>query len=167
MLIDYWRPISLLNNNYKILAIIFAKHLKAILDSIMNEIQSGFMRNRHTSTIRLILDILDYPEFIQNDSFILLIDFYKAFDSIEHKLIYKTLKKFGFFLPNRTLYFNRSSSIKLKNGTSPRFELKQGIHQRRPISPYLFLLCTQLLTHIKGSDLKGMSVIDKEILKIL
>lgn len=97
LLIDNWRPISLLNNDYKVLAIIFAKRLKNVLDDIIDETQSGFMRNRHISNnIRLVLDILDYPELINNESFILFLDFYKAFDSVEHKFIFKALDKFGF-----------------------------------------------------------------------
>lgn len=88
-MIDNWRPISLLNNDYKILAIVFAKRLKSTLPDIIDETQSGFMENRHISNnIRLVLDILDYPEYIQNDSFILFLDFYKAFDSIEHEFIF-------------------------------------------------------------------------------
>ena len=54
----------------------------------------------------------------------------------------------------KTLYANGNSSIKLKNGTS-RFEFKHGIYQGCPISPYLFLLSTQLLpSHFKASGLK-------------
>lgn len=170
LIIENWRPITLLNNDYKILAIVLAKRIKSTLHDIIDETQSGFMENRHISNnIRLVLDILDYPDYIPNDSFILFLDFYKAFDSIEHEFIFKTLKKFGFgdFFCKaiRTLYGNGNSSIKLKNGSSPRFEQKCGIRQGCPISPYLFLLCTQLLAnHIKNSGLKGMSVLDREII---
>ncbi len=38
--IDNWRPICLLNNDYKILAGIFAKRLKAVLDDITDETQT-------------------------------------------------------------------------------------------------------------------------------
>ncbi len=44
----------------------------------------SFMQNRLISNnIRLILDLLDYSDFVQDDSFFVL-DFYKAFDSLEH-----------------------------------------------------------------------------------
>lgn len=42
LLIDNWRPISLLNFDYKIIATIFAKRLKTILEDIIDETQSGF-----------------------------------------------------------------------------------------------------------------------------
>lgn len=59
------------------------------------------MQNRHISiynnNIRLVLDILDYySDLIQDDSYILFIDFYKAFDSLEHDFMMVTLSKFGF-----------------------------------------------------------------------
>lgn len=44
--LDNWRPISLLNNDYKIIAICLAKRLKETLD-IIDETQSGFMTGRH------------------------------------------------------------------------------------------------------------------------
>ena len=54
LFIDNWRPISLLNIDYKIFASIIAKRLKNVLDPIIDEVQSGFMRNRHISNnIRL------------------------------------------------------------------------------------------------------------------
>lgn len=85
--------------------------------------QSGFMSQRHISNnIGLVRDILDCPEFINDESFILFLDFYKAFDSIEHNFIYKTLDKFGFgdfFCKTiRTLYTKGNRSIKLKSGTT-------------------------------------------------
>lgn len=56
----------------------------------------AFKKNRHISNnIRLILDLLDYSELVRDDSYILFMDFYKAFDSIEHNFIFKTLEKIG------------------------------------------------------------------------
>lgn len=70
LLIDYWRPISLLNNDYKIFAHVFAQRFKLVLDSIIDENQSGFMRNRHIfNNIRLIFDRIDYSDLIKDDSF--------------------------------------------------------------------------------------------------
>jgi len=145
--IDNWRPITLLNNDYKIIALVLAKRLKGVLHSIIDETQSGFMQNRHISNnIRLILDILDYSDIINNDSFILFLDYYKAFDTLEHSFLFQALKKIGFgdsFCKMvKMLYVNGSSSIKLKSGTSPRFFLDRGVRQGCPVSPYLFLIDT-------------------------
>uniref|UniRef100_A0A669D202 Reverse transcriptase domain-containing protein n=1 Tax=Oreochromis niloticus TaxID=8128 RepID=A0A669D202_ORENI len=169
LFIDNWRPISLLNNDYKIMALILANRIKEVLDTIIDETQSGFMRNRHISNnIRLVLDLLDYSDLVPDNSFILFLDFYKAFDTIEHQFIFHSLEKFGFgeFFCKavKTLYTNGNSSIKMINGSTPRFDLKRGIRQGCPISPYLFLLCTQILaTNISNSVVQGITIADKEL----
>ncbi len=43
-----------------------------------------------------MLDILDYSHLISNQSFILFLDFYKAFDTLEHNFVFLSLKRFGF-----------------------------------------------------------------------
>lgn len=79
--IEKWRPIGLLNSDTKIFAMVFAKRLKAGLNYIIDEEQSGFIPGRNIwNNIRLILDMIDYNEYIVDESFILFVDFYKAFD---------------------------------------------------------------------------------------
>ena len=120
----------------------------------------GFVRKIHVSNnIWLVLDIIDLSFLCPDDSFIFFLDFYKAFDTVEHNFIFQTIENlvFGDFFCKalRTMYSKGNSSIRLKNGTLPRFELQRGIRQGCPASPYLLILCTQLLsTHIKNSALK-------------
>ena len=82
--LDNWRPISLLNIDYKILAHALANRLHNVLPSIISQDQQGFIKNRCIgSNIRLIQDIIDYTELLNCDGAILLIDFKKAFDTID------------------------------------------------------------------------------------
>ena len=79
-----------MNNEGKLLASIFAERLKKGLDQIIDDTQSGFMKGRHIcNNIRLVLDLIDYNEHIMEDSFILFVDFYKAFDT-EHYFPFET-----------------------------------------------------------------------------
>lgn len=95
--IDNWRPISLLNNDGKLFALVFAKRLKQGLHHIIDEEQSGFMHGRHISNnIRLILDMIDYNDLILDDSFLMFVDFYKAFDTVEHEFMFKAIRFLGF-----------------------------------------------------------------------
>ncbi len=41
--IDNWRPITLLNTDYKWIALIYARRLKSGLDQIIHESQTGFL----------------------------------------------------------------------------------------------------------------------------
>lgn len=70
------------------------------------------MKGRHISNnIRLVLDVLDYSDFIHSEGLILFLDFYKAFDSVEHKFIFRTLELFRFgklFIDTVTMFYRRT-----------------------------------------------------------
>ncbi len=91
--IDNWRPITLLTVDYKVLALVYANRLKTNLDSVISETQSGFLKGRHISNnIRLVLDLLDCADSVHSNSLIIFLDFYKAFDTIEHQFLFKISK---------------------------------------------------------------------------
>ncbi len=95
--LDNWRPITLLNSDYKLLASLYANRLKPCLEEIVSATQSGFMKGRNISNnIRLVLDLLDYSDLVNEEALILFLDFYKAFDTVEHNFMYQTLNYFGF-----------------------------------------------------------------------
>ena len=125
LLIENWRPITLLNIDYKMFSLVYAKRLKKGLEEIISETQTGFMANRHiSSNIRLVLDLLDYSDNIDNDSLIVFLDFYKAFDTVGHYLLFKALQTFGFG-PNfvstiEMLYRDIDSCVALYIQTLPK-----------------------------------------------
>ena len=60
-LIKNWRPVSFFNAVYKIGTACTAKHLKTVLRSLINEVQTGFMANRYIGdNIPLIYDRISY-----------------------------------------------------------------------------------------------------------
>ena len=62
-----------------------------------------------------------------------------------------------------TLYSGCTSSVKLAHGTSQRFDIGRGIRQGCPISPFRFLLVTQIMAlQIKKGNFQGVSAIGKE-----
>lgn len=96
-ILDNLRPITLLNTDYKIVTLVYANRLKSDLDKIISDSQSGFMKGRSIhNNIHLMIDLLDYKHLIEDDGFILFLDFYKAFDSMEHPFIFQFLKLLGF-----------------------------------------------------------------------
>uniref|UniRef100_A0A3P9JJZ9 Reverse transcriptase domain-containing protein n=1 Tax=Oryzias latipes TaxID=8090 RepID=A0A3P9JJZ9_ORYLA len=167
--LDNWRPITLLCNDYKILAHVFAERLNRGLKDLVDECQSAFIKGRNIHNhIRLVVDLLDYCDFVDPDSLILFLDFYKAFDTLEHSFLIKALKFLGFgdkFCNIIKMFYNDIySSVSLNPGITPRFVIKRGIRQGCPISPKLFILATQLLTIlIKHShDIQGISIFEKQ-----
>ena len=96
-LLKKYRPISLTNTDYKIIAFVFARRLQNILDGIINKNQSAYVKGRFIGmNARLILDIFDYCEETNEDGVLLFLDFEKAFDSVEWNFLIKTLHKFNF-----------------------------------------------------------------------
>lgn len=77
------------------------------------------------------------------------LDFYKAFDSVEHPIVFQVLEHLGFGIKFRNLvkglYQNMNSCIAFSYGTTPSFNISVGIPQGCPISPYLFILVTEML----------------------
>ena len=105
------------------------------------------MKNRHiSSNIRLILDLLDCANEVNTEALILFLDFYKAFDTIEHNFLFKSLKVFGFgnnFVDIiRMFYKDINGSVIINLNTSKRFQINRGVRQGCLISPFLLLSVT-------------------------
>lgn len=86
---------------------------------------------------------------------------------MNHSFILKVINFFGFgdmFLKAvKTLYSGCNSSVKLADGTSQRFDIHRGIRQGCPLSPFLFLLVTQVLAmHVKRNQCNGITALSVE-----
>ena len=92
-----WRPISLLNLDYKIATKALALRLKKVLPPIINDAQTGYMEGRFIGeNVRPISDILHSTAQQNLEGIALFIDFEKAFDSLEWEFLLKTLDTFQF-----------------------------------------------------------------------
>ena len=79
-----WRPISLLNNDYKIAAKALALRLEKVLPTIISSSQTGYVRGRFIGeSIRMISDIMSFTKAKNIPGLAVFLDFEKAFDSIE------------------------------------------------------------------------------------
>ena len=92
-----WRPITLLNVDYKILARAFAKRIELKLPKLIHSDQTGFVKGRFIGqNVRLLNDIMEYTELNKIPGIMVLIDFEKAFDTLEWHFLQNTLKYFNF-----------------------------------------------------------------------
>ena len=162
-LIKNWRPVSLNNVDYKILTKSLAIRTEKVLPKIIHEDQSGFVKGRFIGeNIRLIDDIIVKLNIQRKTALLLLLDFEKAFDSVEWGYMIKILEKFNFgqsFINwVKTCYTNISSTI-INNGTTCGFfEITRGVRQGCPLSTTLFILCIELLAQMirNNDDIKGI-----------
>ena len=160
-----WRPITLLNTVYKIASGSIANRLKSILPLLVSKEQTGFLKGRYIGeNIRLIYDIMHYTEEKNIPALLLFIDFEKAFDSLSWRFMFETLDFFNFgesFKRWIALFYNGIQSSVLQNGfLSDFFDIGRGCRQGDPLSPYIFILCAEILTlKIKSNKkIKGISI---------
>ena len=88
-----WRPITLLNSTYKIFSGLLAERIKSTLEELIHNDQKGFVQNRFIGeNIRLIHDIMTECETNNTQGFMILVDFEKAFDTLDWQFIQKTFE---------------------------------------------------------------------------
>lgn len=164
-----WRPISLLNITYKLATTCIANRIKIFLNLIIHKDQTGFIPGRFIGeNIRLIYDILWETEQKQIPGLLLLVDFEKAFDTVEWNFISKTLEYFNFGPSVKkwiNLFYTEPQSCVIQNGhISEFFQLERGCRQGDPISPYIFIMCAEILGNLirSSSKIKGISINNNE-----
>lgn len=160
-----WRPIMLLNTDYKILAKLLADRLKRILPIIIDKDQTGYMENRYIGTnVRKFLDLMEITEREDISALAISIDSQKAFDSIEHSAIRKAFQYFNIsenFFSWVEILLKDIKCCTINNGwTSEYFHPTRATPQGSPISGYLFIITIELLAdQIRANKkIKGIRV---------
>ena len=75
-----WRPVSLLNTDYKILPKALAKRLQKVIPKIINTDQVGYIKGRYIGeNIRTLFDLINHAKIEKLEAYIAQIDFEKAF----------------------------------------------------------------------------------------
>ena len=106
------RPLTLLNYSYKILAKAMDNRLQSVLDLLINQDQTGFLKDHNiTSNIRKSIEIVEYYHRIKKPGMIMSIDMEKCFDRVDHNSIKSVLSYFNFgssFIQWSMLFFNEN-----------------------------------------------------------
>ena len=162
--LDNWRPISLMNTDYKLLAKVFSIRLNRVIQKLIGKQQFGFLKGRQISHIhRIIDDILNLQKKSNLPGIILALDFKQAFDAINMHCILKSLEIFGFG-PNfikwiKILNSDREACVKNGGHISEAFPMTNGVRQGCPISPQLFLLAVEIMAQkiLQDKNIKGLN----------
>ena len=115
------------------------------------------------------MDLADREKFTGVYCVLMLIDFEKAFNTVNHNFMISVLQKFNFGLSFinwvRTFYNGISSCVMNNQITSKYFEVKRSVRQGDPLSPYLFILVVEILAiNIRESkQIKGIKISNREI----
>ena len=164
-----WRPITLLNTSYKIASGTIANRLKTVLPNLIDPDQTGFIMGRFMGeNTRLLYDLMQVAEENNIAGLLLFIDFEKAFDSVSWDFLQNVLKfyNFGPSIQNwvKAFYNKTISSVNQGGNLSEFFNIERGCRQGDPLSPYLFILCAEILA-IKlrnNKKIKGLKIVNTE-----
>ena len=169
-LIKNWRPISMLNVDYKIVTKSIAERIKKHLPTLIHNNQVGYVKGRQiTNNIRTISDIFFYTKSKNIPGILINIDFEKAFDSVDWDFLKEVLKKFNFgnsLIKWIDVFYTDVSSCVINNGlTSEYFSLGRGVRQGDPLSPYIFILVVEILaSNIRQDEkIKGIQIGNHQI----
>ena len=166
--IKNFRPISLLNTLYKVIAKIYANRMKPLLHHRILPSQTGFVPNRCIlDNIFLAFEAIDWTLESNQSISLLLLDFEKAYDRVSWIFLEKTMEKMGFektwIQRVMSLNLNASAMIVVNGELSQAFNLQRSVRQGCPLAPYLFLLMVdvlrQMLQHPK-SQVQGLRLPD-------
>ena len=155
-----YRPITLLNTDYKILTKILVSRFKQVINQLINKTQTGFVPKRHitenTLLCRLIQSYLDETD---ETGLMLFLDLEKAFDRVSHEYLYEAVQAAGVgadMLRWVDILYNPNSPMQrttqINGHKSNYFPIKSGVAQGCPASPLFFLMITEALSRLINND---------------
>ena len=146
-----WRPVSLLNVDYKILSKIMASRLRHKLENIIHKEQKCGIPNR--KMIKIIRNLSSYRDEAFSGYFVQ-IDQEKGFDRLNHDYVFKTMETLGitenFLKLTKTLYAENTSQVMINGCLTNKINIQRGVRQGCPLSMILYTIgTTPLLEMIK------------------
>ena len=149
-----FRPISLCPVIYKTITKLLANRLKSILPDLIGPTQTSFIPGRHiTENIVVAQEVFHSMRRKKGriGQMAIKVDLEKAYDRLSWDFIYETLREFGLptILVRLIMECITTATMQLLwNGEiTESFTPSRGIRQGDPISPYIFVLCIERLSH--------------------
>ena len=156
--ISNYRPITLMNSDYKLLTKTLALQLMQPIHTLVHEDQASFIPRRSIfNHIRLARSIISYAEVMEEDGVIIALDQEKAYDKIRHDYLWRTLESFNipqtFIKTVQALYRNAQTQVAVNGVFSSPFNVTRGVRQGDPLSCPLFDLAIEpLACMLRGDD---------------
>lgn len=145
-----YRPITLLNFDYKVLTRIIKQRIAPLVDTVLSSHQkcSNGKHNIFEATTK-ILDKISALKFGGQPSMLVSFDMDHAFDRVKHSFLFRVMEQMNFnprlieFLQKITR--NSFSRILVNGNLSRSFQIRRSVRQGDPLSMLLFVLYIQPL----------------------
>ncbi|KAI0488449.1 hypothetical protein KFK09_028280 [Dendrobium nobile] len=160
-----YRPISLCNLVYKIAAKVILNRIMPVITLLISEEQATFIRGRSISDHILIAQEM-FHKFryskVASGMVAYKVDMEQAYDSMSWKTLKQVLKYFEFpeMISNLILecVLDPRFSIMINGNPSGWIKAESGFRQGCPLSPILFIMCSQLVTSAFTNSSIGIGV---------
>ncbi|XP_020412737.1 uncharacterized protein LOC109947231 [Prunus persica] len=150
-----FRPISLCNTLYKVVSKIIVGRLRPLMCKLVSPNQVSFVPGRQISdNIFIAQEVLHrfYRARGKTGYIAWKIDLSKAYDRLKWSFIEQTLEEIGIGETSLQLIMscvkNVSYRVLMNGELTASFKPQRGVRQGDPLSPYLFVLCMEKLSHI-------------------
>jgi hypothetical protein len=160
-----YRPITLLNTDYKIFTKALSIKLADAAPSVINADQAGFIKGRSIfDQVKTTKMVIDYMSRSENHGAIVALDQEKAYDKILHPYLWEVLRKFGFpeklIKTIQSLYDNATTRVMINGELSDPFLVIRGVRQGDALSCLLFDLAIEPLAELirKSNLIKGIQI---------
>ena len=159
-----YRPIALLNVDYKILSKILATRLSPLMHQIVDPTQTCAPNHKIGEAIHLVQGIIQKATIENSKQALLFLDFEKAFDSVDHQFTFDIMAEMGIpqsYIRWAKLAFTQpNAKLIVNNDTTESFPLPGGGRQGDNLFPLLFAIVVQGLSSLihKDQTIKGIHI---------
>ena len=158
-----WRPITLLNTDYKLYSKAIADRLRIVTGDVVDLDQGCGLEGRTIhDQLYFIRDFMDYYKETKQTALLMTIDQEKAFDRVDHDLMIIILTKLNFgpmiIGQIQTIYGDMKSRLMINGHVTETFDVTRSVRQGDGLSMVLFIIVAELLAQMIRKEMEITSI---------